>query len=75
MNSWERLNKKVQELIEYNNSLRSNGKVLEQRLKSIEMEFEALKSLRAERDILRSEKEAVKQKVQEMVDELEQVEL
>lgn len=67
----EILEVKVKKAVELIKKLQTENSELNKRAKSMTVELEAIKSLRDERDKLKKNKEEIKRKVEEMLNEVD----
>lgn len=73
--TWEVFEDRFQAFLLHYRSLRGECEALQKRLSSLEAEMEGVRSLRMERDKLKSERDVVKRRVLEMLQQLEKVPL
>ncbi len=72
---WEALEGRIRSLMNRHHLVVKERETLQKKLSSLEAEMQAVRALRTERDRLKSERDVVKRRVLEMLQQLEKVSL
>jgi len=72
---WQEVEDRLKKLIERYRTLKDECRQLQEKCALLEVELQAVRELRADRDRLKTEREVVRRKVLEMLQQLEKVAL